>query len=73
MDELRIKGNWNQLKGKIKQKWGQLTDDDLSFNDGQEDQLLGKIQQKTGKAKDEIRAEIFKLQQQTSDKKEEQR
>ncbi len=42
MDTLRIKGNWNQLKGKIKQKYGNLTDDDLTFKEGQEDELVGK-------------------------------
>jgi len=54
MDTLRIKGNWNQLKGKIKQKYGNLTDDDLTFREGQEDELIGRIQKKTGQARDEI-------------------
>ena len=54
MDKLRIKGNWNELKGKVKQKWGQLTDDDLIYEEGQEDQLLGKIQKKTGQSLEEI-------------------
>ncbi|MBD3750174.1 MAG: CsbD family protein [Sphingobacteriales bacterium] len=54
MDKLEIKGNWNELKGKIKSAYGNLTDDDLKYEEGKEDQLLGKIEQKTGKARDEI-------------------
>jgi uncharacterized protein YjbJ (UPF0337 family) len=54
MDTLRIKGNWNQMKGKIKQKYPDLTDDDLMFVTGREDELLGRIQRKTGKSRDEV-------------------
>lgn len=54
MDSLRIKGNWNEMKGKLKQQWGNLTDDDLSFREGQEDELLGKIQKRTGRTREEI-------------------
>ncbi|MDO8549688.1 MAG: CsbD family protein [Ignavibacteria bacterium] len=54
MDKLRIKGNWNEIKGKIKQQWGQLTDDDLKYQEGREDELLGRIQKRTGKTKEEI-------------------
>jgi uncharacterized protein YjbJ (UPF0337 family) len=54
MDTLRIKGNWNQMKGKIKQKYPDLTDDDLLFVTGREDELLGRIQRKTGKSRDEV-------------------
>jgi uncharacterized protein YjbJ (UPF0337 family) len=54
MDTLRIKGNWNQMKGKIKQKYPDLTDDDLMFVEGKEDDLLGRIQRKTGKSRDEV-------------------
>jgi uncharacterized protein YjbJ (UPF0337 family) len=54
MDTLRIKGNWNQLKGKIKQKYPILTDEDLMFVEGKEDDLLGRIQRKTGKSRDEV-------------------
>ncbi|MDR3666803.1 MAG: CsbD family protein [Ignavibacteriaceae bacterium] len=54
MDTLRIKGNWNQMKGKIKQKYPDLTDDDLMFVAGKEDDLLGRIQRKTGKSRDEV-------------------
>ena len=54
MDTLRIKGNWNQLKGNINQKYPDLTDDDLMFVEGKEDDLLGRIQRKTGKPRDEV-------------------
>jgi uncharacterized protein YjbJ (UPF0337 family) len=54
MDTLRIKGNWNQMKGKIKNKYPDLTDDDLMFVTGKEDDLLGRIQRKTGKSRDEV-------------------
>ncbi len=56
MDKLRIKGNWNELKGRAKQEWADLTDDDLLYVEGKEDELLGKIQSRTGKTKDEIRS-----------------
>lgn len=56
MDKLRIKGNWNELKGRIKQEWADLTDDDLLYVEGKEDELLGRIQNKTGKTKDEVRS-----------------
>ena len=55
---LQLKGNWNEVKGKLKQKYGQLTDDDLMFADGKEDELLGRLQKKLGRTKDELRAEI---------------
>lgn len=59
--KLELKGNWNQLKGKLKQKYGHLTDDDLSFSEGKEDELFGRLQQKLGKTKEAIRDEIEKL------------
>jgi uncharacterized protein YjbJ (UPF0337 family) len=55
---LQLKGNWNEVKGKLKQKYGQLTDDDLMFADGKEDELLGRLQKRLGRTKDELRAEI---------------
>jgi len=54
MDKLEIKGGWNELKGKIKQAYGDLTDDDLTREDGKDDEMLGKLQQKTGKTKDDL-------------------
>jgi uncharacterized protein YjbJ (UPF0337 family) len=54
MDKLQIKGSWNELKGKIKQAYGDLTDDDLIHEEGKDDETLGKLQQKTGKSRDEL-------------------
>jgi uncharacterized protein YjbJ (UPF0337 family) len=61
MDKLSLKGAWNETKGKLKQKYGQLTDDDLTFAEGKEDELYGRLQQRLGKTKEEIRNEIEKL------------
>jgi uncharacterized protein YjbJ (UPF0337 family) len=58
MDKLEIKGNWNQAKGKLKQKYGQLTDNDLTFIEGKEEELLGRLQEKTGKTREELVKEI---------------
>src|SRR5262249_11896701 len=52
MDWNRIEGNWKQLKGRAKEKWGRLTDDDLDVVNGRRDQLEGKIQERYGLAKD---------------------
>ncbi|KYG80756.1 CsbD family protein [Roseivirga echinicomitans] len=57
----KIKGNWNQLKGKVKQKYGSLTDDDLTYAEGQEDELLGRIQEKTGESKEAVKKFIDSL------------
>ena len=56
--KLQLKGNWNEIKGKLKQKYGQLTDDDLTFAEGKEDELLGRLQKRLGRTRDELRAEI---------------
>jgi uncharacterized protein YjbJ (UPF0337 family) len=58
MDWNRIEGNWKEAKGKIKQKWGQLTDDDLTQVNGRRDQLEGRIQQRYGLAKDMVRKDV---------------
>jgi uncharacterized protein YjbJ (UPF0337 family) len=58
MDWNRIEGNWKDAKGKVKEKWGQLTDDDLMQINGQRDQLEGKIQQRYGLAKDAVRKNV---------------
>ena len=55
MNKLTIEGNWNEIKGKLKQKYGELTDDDLTFAKGKEDEMYGRLQKKLGKTKDEIR------------------
>ncbi len=57
----KIKGNWNQIKGKVKAKYGELTDDDLAYVEGKEEELLGRIQERTGKAKSEIKDFIDSL------------
>ncbi|MBC5842260.1 MAG: CsbD family protein [Flavobacteriaceae bacterium] len=49
-----IKGNWNEMKGKLKQKYAELTEDDLLFEEGKDDEMWGKLQQKLGKTKKEI-------------------
>lgn len=53
MNEDRMKGNWKQLKGKIKEKWGRLTEDELDVAEGKRDQIIGKIQEKYGIGRDE--------------------
>ncbi|WP_394678099.1 CsbD family protein [uncultured Sphingobacterium sp.] len=52
--ELRWKGRWNEIKGKVKQQYADLTDDDLLYAEGKEDELVGKLQKKTGKTQDEV-------------------
>jgi uncharacterized protein YjbJ (UPF0337 family) len=61
MNKLQLKGSWNEIKGKLKQQYGNLTDDDLVFADGKEDELLGRLQKKLGKSKDDLRQMIEKL------------
>jgi len=58
MDWNRVEGNWKQVKGKVKEKWGKLTDDDLNVINGRRDQLEGKIQERYGYAKDQARKDI---------------
>ena len=52
--KMKLKGNWNELKGKMKQKYASLTDDDLMYDEGKDDELLGRIQKKIGQSKDEV-------------------
>lgn len=54
MSEMKWKGRWNEIKGKVKQTYGNLTDDDLIYEEGKEDELVGRIQQKTGQAKEKV-------------------
>lgn len=56
----KIKGNWNVIKGKLKQQYADLTDDDLAYVEGKEDELLGRIQKKTGKTQEELQKFIDK-------------
>ncbi|MBA4302100.1 CsbD family protein [Algoriphagus alkaliphilus] len=57
---LQLKGTWNQIKGELKEKFGELTDDDLLYQEGQEDKILGKLQEKTGENIESLRKMIFK-------------
>ncbi len=52
--KLKLKGDWNETKGKIKQAYGDLTDDDLKYEEGKDDELVGRLQKKVGKTKDEV-------------------
>jgi len=61
MNTVEVKGNWNEQKGKLKQKFGFLTDNDLLFEEGKNDEMLGKLQIKLGKTKDELRKIIASL------------
>jgi uncharacterized protein YjbJ (UPF0337 family) len=54
----RIEGNWKQLKGKVRQKWAELTDDDFELIGGKKDELVGKLQERKGIAKDEAEREV---------------
>ena len=61
MNQLTLKGNWNEIAGKLKQTYANLTDDDLLFKEGKEEELYGRLQQKLGKTKEQIRSLIEKL------------
>lgn len=61
MDKLTIKGNWNEMAGKLKQQFAGLTDDDVLLREGKEEELLGRLQKKLGKTREEVRALIEKL------------
>jgi uncharacterized protein YjbJ (UPF0337 family) len=60
----KVKGNWNQFKGKVKQRWGQLTDDELQEVEGNFDQLVGLVQQKTGEGRQQIERILNDLNEQ---------
>lgn len=51
----KLKGNWNQIKGKLKQEYADITDDDLTYEEGKEDELIGRLQTKMGKTKDQVK------------------
>ncbi len=61
MNSLQLKGAWNEIKGKLKQKYADLTDDDLIYTEGKEDELYGKLQSKLGKSKEEVEKLINEL------------
>ena len=54
MNTLEIKGDWNITKGKLKQKWAKLTDNDLQYVEGQEEELIGRIQKRTGETREAV-------------------
>ena len=58
MNQDEVSGNWKQFKGKVKEKWGKLTDDDMTVIEGKRDQLVGKIQERYGYAKDQAEREV---------------
>ncbi|HHA0037520.1 TPA: CsbD family protein [Yersinia enterocolitica] len=58
MNKDQADGNWKQFKGKVKEKWGKLTDDDLTVIEGKRDQLVGKIQEKYGYQKEQAEKEV---------------
>lgn len=58
MNEDKLSGNWKQFKGKVKEQWGKLTDDDLTVVEGKRDQLVGKIQERYGYEKDAAEKEV---------------
>lgn len=55
MNKLQLKGSWNEIKGKLKQQYAQLTDDDLKYAEGRDDELIGRLQKKLGKSAEEVR------------------
>jgi uncharacterized protein YjbJ (UPF0337 family) len=55
MDKLEIKGNWNVIKGKLKQQFGSLTDNDLQYEEGKDKELLGRLQRATGKTREQLK------------------
>ncbi len=59
--KLKLQGNWNEIKGKVKKQYADLTDDDLLYEEGKDDEMLGRIQQKIGKTKEEVKAWIESL------------
>ncbi|MFN9644279.1 MAG: CsbD family protein [Cyanobacteriota bacterium] len=54
MNKLQFKGEWHELKGRLRQKFADLTDDDLNYAEGQEEELLGHLQKKLGKTQEEL-------------------
>lgn len=66
MEREQLEGNWKQLRGKVKEQWGELTDDDLDVIDGKRDQLIGRIQKRYGVAKEEAARQVEDWQEQQS-------
>jgi uncharacterized protein YjbJ (UPF0337 family) len=73
MNADQIKGKWKQLKGAVKTKWGELTDDDIDVINGQSDELIGKIQERYGIARDEAQRQVDEWDEMSERRVEEQR
>jgi len=58
MNNQTLKGEWNQLKGSVKQKWADLTDDDLTHIEGSRDKLVGRLQERSGRTKEEVERDV---------------
>lgn len=58
MSDLNLKANWNELKGKLKQEYGELTEDDVVYVEGKEDELMGRLQKRLGKSKEELASQL---------------
>lgn len=58
MNNDQLEGKWKQVKGEFKKKYGNLTDDDVTYSEGEFDKMMGKLQEKTGKEKEELKREI---------------
>jgi len=61
MNTVSIEGNWKEISGKLKQRYANLTDDDVLFAEGKEEEMMGRLQKKLGKTKEELRKVIAKL------------
>jgi uncharacterized protein YjbJ (UPF0337 family) len=61
MNAVTLKGDWNVAKGKLKQKYGQLTDNDLAYEKGREDELIGRIQKRVGQTREEIQRVVNEI------------
>ena len=61
MNTLEMKGNWNVVKGKLKQKWAKLTEDDLRYIEGKEQELIGRIQKRTGETRESIEKAVDEI------------
>ena len=61
MTTLESKGDWNIVKGKLKQKWAKLTDDDLQYTEGKQDELVGRIQKRTGETREAVEKAVHEL------------
>jgi uncharacterized protein YjbJ (UPF0337 family) len=67
MNNDRVEGNWKQFKGKIKEQWGKLTDDDFTVIEGNREQLLGRVQERYGIARDEAEKQVKKFRDSNRD------